>query len=293
MRHRFVQFGFLSTILAGLALAPACGDAGSTFGGGASSPTGGTGAGDCVRNGQQCNFDCTNSLGCVECVTDLDCGNGQPICVAGHCEECGVSADCAVGESCYPENHECAPSCETNGDCQQDDAPLCDPTSGACVGCLSAQDCGGETPVCSPISGQCAECASASDCGAAQPHCELDVGRCRECLLDSHCGFGERCREDHCIADCQNDADCANNEGRPLCDVPSGQCVSCLTDLDCGVAAPICTPGGRCVLCQTDSDCMDPELPICKDSDECVQCTEDNHCDPGFQCKGQQCEPSN
>lgn len=207
------------------------------------------GAGGSCANG----FFPDPSLGCVQCTSDAGCDGAHPFCVAGACVECGVSSDCGAGESCFPENHECEPSCASSDDCSSGDASLCDVPSGACVECVDSTQC--QQGVCNPTFGICAECLGSEDCAAGEPYCQVDEGRCRECLADVHCAPGDICSGHHCApATCASDADCAEDE--PRCDVPSGSCRECLSDADCaGGSDPRCGRSGECVRCLTDDDC--------------------------------------
>ena len=100
-----------------------------------------------------------------------------------------------MGESCFPENHECQPSCTSNQDCTGD-APICD-ANGACVGCETDADCPSGNPFCDATTKQCVECTSNADCGAASPVCDVQRGECEVCLVDAECNAGEVCNGDN------------------------------------------------------------------------------------------------
>src|SRR5262249_32324544 len=153
-------------VLVALGWTASCSSDRQSSGAGGGSPL----PGDCSK---QCsNGLCDTQLGCVECLASHDCTNmGQPICVLGHCEECGVKADCGTGQSCYPGNHQCAPSCTSSANCPGE-AHICDTMSGACVQCLANMDCpAGGPPLCDTTLGRCVNCLQNSDCGAATPIC--------------------------------------------------------------------------------------------------------------------------
>ncbi len=198
---------------------------------------------------------CDTALGCVECRTDDDCGAGQPFCVLGSCHACATTNDCGAGQACFPRDFECRPACSSNADCKEDNAPLCNPETKACVGCITVQDCSGR-PFCDLLTGRCAECQGDGDCGAAQPHCDVGSGECRTCIVDAHCPSGEKCSDHQCVLDgpCTANNQCA--DGR-LCDVQSGECVVCLTDADCKDGSKNrCSPSlDRCVECVVNADC--------------------------------------
>lgn len=272
--HVFRLLGFSALVALCASLAPACG------GGAEFTDTPGPSGSDCSRNGQTCTVLCDGALGCVDCITDDDCGAAAPECIQGECEECAAATDCAPGESCYPKDHECRDACADNGDCNGDE-PLCDTPTGACVGCIDANDCD-QDELCSATTQQCVECNTADDCSAAEPYCD-DDGRCRDCLVDGHCGAGELCVDHECRAGCLGNDDCPND--RPICD--DAECVECASGDDCGVAEPICDEN-RCVECRMSSDCNGEILKVCNDR-ECVECNDDEDCEMGLQCDGHEC----
>lgn len=208
---------------------------------------------------------CSSSLGCVECLLDLDCGAANPACIDGRCEQCETSADCAAGQTCYPGNHECNAACATNADCSGD-AQICNPTTKACVECLVKADCP-DDPFCDPTYGKCAECLGNADCGTAQPFCEPADGQCRECLLDSHCGIHQKCTDKHCVIEkCTVDQECPGDF--PKCIAAEGTCVECLLDVDC-----------------TDGDKIH-----CSMVNQCERCTLNEHCAAGETCVDFDCK---
>ncbi len=245
-----------------------------------------TGNRDCSISGTGCKVACDPTLGCVECAGNGDCGAASPICVAGHCRQCGSTSDCGTGQACFPGNHTCAPACSGPGTCaNQNGAPICDASSGACVGCLTNKDCSGSKPVCDPTSGQCGECASSSDCGAARPICNLAARECVQCLVDGQCPSGGLCADQTCHKACQGNADCGN-PALPICR-PDGQCGQCAAPSDCPASAPVCTAQGACSQCASNTDCKAP-TPLC-DGERCVQCIENKDCASGLKCQNRQC----
>jgi hypothetical protein len=242
--------------------------------------------GGCRVNGQACSVTCDAQVGCVECAGNGDCGAAKPFCVTGHCSECGASGDCGAGRACYPATHTCQPACTGPGTCNSGDATICDPNTGACVGCLSNQDCGGSEPLCDTVHGQCGQCLGNSDCGAAAPICNVAASRCVQCIVDDQCSGG-KCTEGHCVKLCQGNGDCGGTT--PLCRTSDGECVACLTAKDCGAAAPVCTPSGRCAQCLVDMDCSDNAAGHFCFENACVQCRDTPDCTMGLKCKGHQC----
>lgn len=243
---------------------------------------------DCSFGGKKCDLGCSATLGCVECVLDLDCGRDKPACVLGRCTQCSGNADCPTGQACFPKDHRCEAACTTKADCGDGDEPFCNPLSGACVGCLVSADCEGGKRICEPTRSRCSECSVDLDCGGDKPICDLQDGECHECLVDAHCRGAALCGADHkCHEVCTLDLDCADL-ARPHCDVEKNSCVACLADTDCSAAAPLCDDKRRCVACRVDTDCP-AALPACKDN-ACIQCDGDEYCPPEApKCKGQTC----
>lgn len=210
---------------------------------------------------------CDTTLGCVDCRFDTDCGDADPRCVLGRCRECASSADCSAGQACHPRDHTCKPTCADNADCTEDKALLCDKATGACVGCITADDCGAQ-PFCDATTGQCADCLESADCSLAEPFCDIADGECKQCLTDAHCGANEKCDGDKCVLDgpCTANGQCPNDK---LCNLETGACVDCLGDGDCGNGGkPLCSLDlGQCVECLLDEDC-DPDK-MCNADGKC------------------------
>jgi Cys-rich repeat protein len=261
----------LCTAVAGL-LAASCGSAGG---------------GACAVNGRPCALGCSAGVGCAECGGDGDCAPGSPFCVLGQCVACRTTADCGAGQACYPRNHNCQPACASNGSCTNGDQPICDPNTGACVGCLGPMDCPATDPICEPTRGQCGQCASNADCGAAAPICDVHDSRCRQCIVDADCGAGFLCNDGECRAGCRSNGDCGGD--RPICNLDTGACVGCRGASDCGAAAAICSPGGLCVQCLQPTDCA-AAVPFCDDQGRCVQCLDNPQCPAGEKCKDGVCQ---
>jgi Cys-rich repeat protein len=239
------------------------------------------GSGSCTVSGTECSFACDSNLGCVECVNNGDCGTAEPFCIQGECEECGDSDDCGAGQVCFPGDHKCEDPCETNGDCDDNNEPLCDVDNGICLECLEDAECSSGRPLCDPVTARCSECLANADCPATDPVCDLEDGECEECLVDSQCESAQVCNNDHkCHDACLSDTDCDNNE-KPFCDEDRRSCVACTANDQCGTAEPICDDKGKCVGCVLDTDCAE-DVPICKD-EECIQCNSNSDClDPAL-----------
>ncbi|MBS2014540.1 MAG: hypothetical protein JST00_16760 [Deltaproteobacteria bacterium] len=233
---------------------------------------------------------CDVALGCVDCISDGDCtaAGRDPFCILGRCEACRTNNDCGTAQPvCLPADHRCGSSCI--GDAAvtcRGDAPLCNTTTGACVGCRTASDCPATSPICEPTTSQCVACTQSSQCPAARPKCDLGRFECVQCVINADCPAGQACDgEGRCIVKCTADTQCTN-PNRAKCNVATGACVECLDATQCAgkAATPICdTNRSRCVQCVTNAQCGDGGTPFCKDS-ECIQCRNDNDCAPADKC---------
>ena len=84
------------------------------------------GGGSCTLAQNKCAFGCDVNVGCIECLSDADCGGGKRVCVLGDCQECGrTGSDCATGQACFPKDYKYEDACDSDGDCNGD-SPLCD-----------------------------------------------------------------------------------------------------------------------------------------------------------------------
>lgn len=279
----------------------------------------GSGANNCSFGRNACEFGCSPDYGCVDCLTNSDCGSGAPICALGRCVDCGANGDCATGQVCAPATHQCTTGCQADADCTgmamgNNNAPICDASLGACVGCTTNADCSDTParPICDSNRRQCSQCASRTDCGVAAPACNLQTGNCEECLVDADCQIDEACTTNHqCRPLCQQNSDCNNNPGGAVCNPATGACVECLvsqdctnpvmpvcsaqnrcaacsTNADCPTETPICNAsatggggmgrGARCVACVANTDCTTTTAPICSQAGLCVQCENDQDC---------------
>ncbi len=239
----------------------------------------------CTLAGDRCEFGCSPNLGCVRCQNDTTCVPGAPHCVLGACAQCATNSQCGTGQACYPANHTCQPSCTTNADCPQlggPPAPICNTTTGACVGCQTDADCTNTTgrPLCDTERGQCSECLSNANCPDAAPACNRQNGTCAVCLVDTDCGPNYLCSQgdDRCHPKCTSNADCTA-PNQPLCNPLTGACVQCTSATDCLAGQPICNPDNhQCVQCVANTDCS-AGTPICNVGDHrCVECTVSADC---------------
>ncbi|HEY8078398.1 MAG TPA: hypothetical protein VIF62_29920, partial [Labilithrix sp.] len=228
---------------------------------------------------------CDPNLGCVQCAIDTDCtaAGADPFCILGRCEACRTNADCGVAApACFPADHRCHRSC--TGDAAvtcPNDLPICDATTGACVGCKTNTDCPATAPICEPATKTCGECAASSDCPAAKPRCDLTAFVCVQCVTSVDCPAGQACNAaGRCVVACTSDTQCSTPT--PKCNTTVGSCVECLANPDCTNASTSkCDPlRDRCVQCLVNADCdADAATPFCADANGqknvCVQCKKD------------------
>ncbi|MGC6417770.1 MAG: hypothetical protein ACON3Z_11675 [Bradymonadia bacterium] len=277
----------------------------------------------CDNIDNDCNGLVDDIAGCTssQCTTNADCSDSNnPICADGICRQCNDNTECGsdfcdrgrcvpciVGSNlgCSMElNRICRPTlegdstfcsgCENSTECQASQMlpPICDLTTGRCVGCDPnnlLRGCDGEDQglICDDgVQGgnPCRSC-SEGDCGLNQECVQGDDGtsRCQGCDEGSNepCdpdGFTPICRQGadgalQCRS-CSGDNDCAelttqlsNRDptapARPFC-APSGRCVECINSDGCapGSQTPICN-NGFCSRCNIDDECTDDARPYC------------------------------
>ena len=154
---------------------------------------GGLGQGGDPCGGCQGGQLCDPQLGCVDCLTNNDCGAALPVCFNGTCVECAVNTDCPNNQTCSPVDNQCQPMCQNNADCQNGNANICDPNTGACVECINANDCS-NGQLCS--GGVCVDCITDADCGGGgNPYCL--AGQCVECIFSAQCN-NQQCINGEC-----------------------------------------------------------------------------------------------
>lgn len=217
----------------------------------------------------------------------------------------------------FPVSGGCGP--EVSADCQSLGA-VCDPSSGACVECLSNSDCAlfSDAPTCNTASETCVQCMSAADCTYDSPGC--GDGLCGGCNADTDCPNGQTCNgastdgpgscvcagNSNCggdapvcipfldggtsICGCSQDADCPGGSCEPPDDVTHqlGFCVSGdggMFEEDGGEPAD-----GGSPTCMSDSDCTgNPATPHCDPNGNCVGCVSDGQCLDGGACTNETC----
>lgn len=199
---------------------------------------------DC-GSGQSCTqFDGTGtgfSPGQCQCTGNAGCGSTQPVCLRGMSQldvsgtgcGCTKASDCTDGYKCDSVvTHECQPPCKTDDDCTNSSLPACNTSTGACVECLSSNDCDDEGP------------------------CLTTTNTCVECLSDDDCEDAVCMTSTHTCVQCVSNSNCQNQDGTNVCG-PMNTCVACATDSDC-VGSPL---GPVCQYqtcgCHTTNDCTD------------------------------------
>ncbi|MBI5531636.1 MAG: choice-of-anchor L domain-containing protein [Deltaproteobacteria bacterium] len=135
-----------------------------------------------------------------------------------------------------------AKACTSNTECQADPAnPVCNTSTGKCVGCLPTDDTCGSGKYCDPATNTCATgCASDTACAsdAAVMYCDLTTHKCTGCLIDDHCPAGSVCVSGACVAGCTQQHPCANSE--TCC---GSTCVNLASDPNnCAACGTVC-PG--------------------------------------------------
>jgi len=180
--------------------------------------------------------------GTCACHDNSGCGGNAPACLlpdgggaTGTCG-CTASSQCPTGHLCNTAlgSGVCFPSCTTPaGACNPSSllAPVCMPSTGLCVGCVTNADCAqssangsGSTPVCnatnncvecltdtdctnlnpgSPycIQESCSQCRTSTDCPSGYPPgCNSVLLQCGSCSANSDCPDGLVCSSSACVA---------------------------------------------------------------------------------------------
>jgi len=266
---------------------------GSTTGGsGSGAGGGGDASGGTDAGGRDAATLCTspgNPPGCVQCLSDTNCATGAPRCLNGTCVTCMTNADCGNGTTpaCWPSNHTCHAACGGDGGATcptgAGQPSLCDPSTGACVGCRSASDCPTATPVCDSTTKRCVQCESDSNCSGSTPRCDTATSTCVACLTSSDCTSPSTpvCRAGAggtrtCQAGCTSNAQCTD-AGASRCNA-AGNCVQCVDDSTCSGTTPVCDtqsfgffpPADTCVACLPAS-AADAGAEGCEAGHACVQ----------------------
>lgn len=177
------------------------------------------------------------------CDADADCeAFGLKCDPLRGCLSCVFDWHCADGQRCTDDGCKVPSQCSSDTDCaDQAKAPHCDPVLSECVGCRFESDC--------PASSHCVErsctsytaCVNSRDC-ADGTVCDRDKGECVECLTNGDCSAGvaseagviegkEVCVAAHCVPVCASDKDCLDRN--QLCHHEKGYCADCVEQEDC------------------------------------------------------------
>jgi hypothetical protein len=200
-------------------------------------------------------------------------------------QQCGPNDTCPNGYQCGPDNH-----CYKSGQVPKGGPDMAVPSSPDMAMACTAMSCkGGPKPFCDTGTGACVECLTDDNCPSGKvcsnkacvPGCTATHG-CPD-------GGGMCDTSNKMCMVCMKDADCGG--GTPRCDTASGNCVECLPTNDncpqgkfCGQVNSVytCQTG-----CQTVADCPKPDaggMPaccnhICVDTDidgkNCGMCNND------------------
>ena len=148
---------------------------------------------------------CTKPNPAVCCVDSADCaalglpessrcGDGEA-CLAHQCEDSGCEADlqCTSVATPFCEDRACV-ACRLNEAALSEgctaETPVCDWQADACVGCTETDECAAyaDTPACAP-SGACVQCLTNDQCSNPTPVCSADFA-CTTCTSGDQCDSG-------------------------------------------------------------------------------------------------------
>lgn len=204
----------------------------------------------CAQN-TNFKFTCDYGEGCVECLTNEDCG---PASLGKTCDNkmcmCFGASDCStngLGNKC--DNNFALCRCYDNQDCSPDKK---------CIGSLKV----GDTPidVCRTPCQDDAECRSKNEVTVA---CDQSTGKCLECINNNHCQgrlFGTKCQSGN-ECGCESDQDCNGvYTVGSKCDMTQAIC-GCTSNADCigNSHGPYCLTRLKICVCKSDADCkVDP-----------------------------------
>lgn len=232
---------------------------------------------------------------CVACTTSGQCssrgdgGVSAGVCdtTTGRCVACVKSSECTadptkpvcVGNLCAPCQSSASPANECRA--KSSAAPVCDSTSGRCVGCLTNDHCGGGADG-GVDGGTDGGADGGADGGVAAGFCYLATNQCVQCLAHADCKDPSKpiCGGLHTCVGCGTqgvapDSCTTRNPALPVCRADTGACVECTGNANCAGDAGIrvCNPAtNKCVECNDNSNCTtDPAKAFCV-SNACAGC---------------------
>lgn len=160
-------------------------------------------------------------------------------------------------------------ACVGDADCLSSPiGPVCDVSTGECVGCLPGVTMCGPGKYCDATTKQCSiGCGQDADCSGLNPICDTTTKTCVECLQDTQCPQGQICGGYTCFPGCSGQQPCM--PGFSCC---GASCYDLATDINncgsCGNSCPsypnaasACADGkcgmGACLAAYADCD-QDP-----------------------------------
>ena len=109
--------------------------------------------GPCFSVARNCLPSSFSEKSFYECTNNYECPTATPACVKYVCVKCASKSDCTSNK-----------------------APVCNVTTGVCIGCSSNSDCSEQAPICNVSSGECAGCTTNAQCST---YCgPLEIGSC-------------------------------------------------------------------------------------------------------------------
>ncbi len=271
----------------------------------------------CEGSTPYCTGDPTdlNSLHCVECEKDEQCGSGQN-CVenkcVGFCPCCESPKFCTATDTVNKPSAKNCSACRTSTDCP--DGGYCDLINGRCLPKApehnSDRDCGLNAVNCVEstkndrvprklcMNGEvCVQCRYDADCDRGN-YCRS--GDCIPCRDDRHCGAScGSCGMKYIVDAASGDVVSSTMTNTPVCyappapneqqPAPAPTCVECLSDAHCGNGG-ICDLASHTCSKRVECSASCPANQICSGGG-CVECLTSSQC-PCGQCAAGICTAS-
>ena len=240
---------------------------------------------------------------CIQCRTDANCNQQNPICNEGVCKQCLNSDDCEdnpTNRYCNVVTGSCQPCLEKFG-CGVESAPVVGSQASQCfvsekatfcAQCLVDEDCS-TNQVCNQETKKCVECTSSVNCGSRAPVCDQNLNICVPCTTSATCsGTNALCLSEFIEFALQSNKSTTTAVAPASTDI----CVQCVNlpelnfvrDGTCG-RYQSCGSTGRlqntCVQCTVDEDCQSAQNPYCNVTEGvCKQCMEGKPCPDPYVC---------
>ncbi len=220
----------------------------------------------------------------------VDDGNGQDL-TAGEASPDAALPPIDIAQDTAGGGDSVGLACKADQDCAPA-APICDPLTKLCVGCLAAGDC---SPTQHCLNKACVPfvtCKNSLDCtsatgpsGEPQSICDADLSECVECAGSGDCPPNSDCLAKACVAftACTNSTDCKVDQ---VCAPDTLRCVECASAADCG-PSQVCE-GHACktfVSCASDKQCTALGMLCDKAKGTCAQCMVDADCPAAYSCQ--------